>query len=275
MQSLRWKPGTLPEHRSQRLPQRVPQRLPQRLPQHARVGESLQFVQRSHSFSAGQQPGLLPFLTAFGCLGQRRATPGKSRHGYGAAASENVSPQAVPPQITSRIRLWRALVRGDTHTIGTLAEAAGISSKEAGHHLEHVMRQARTLKNKSAEWRMMREIPPEWDGSSVRVQVTPVTCDDCGWAAEFVSRRMSIIRRCKRCGSRHVSPVLVQLVYSTRAGRVERMPMRTESQASAPESSQRSPEPRRQRDNEFRGRKPSARKLCEKRSLPPRRSSMR
>ena len=190
-----------------------------------RVGESLQ---GSHSFREGQQPGLLPFLTAFGCLGclrRRRAIPGKSRQGRGAAPSENVSPQAMPPQITSRIRLWRALVRGDTHTIGTLAEAAGISSKEASHHLEHVMRQARTPKNKSAEWRMMREIPTEWDGSSVRVQVTPVTCDDCGWAAEFVSRRMSSIRRCKRCGSRHVSPVFVQLVYSTSASRVERMPM--------------------------------------------------
>ena len=91
-----------------------------------RVGESLQ---GSHSFREGQQPGLLPFLTAFGCLGclrRRRAIPGKSRQGRGAAPSENVSPQAMPPQITSRIRLWRALVRGDTHTIGTLAEAAGI-----------------------------------------------------------------------------------------------------------------------------------------------------
>ena len=130
-----------------------------------------------------------------------------------AGSSQDASPSV---QITSRIRLWRALASGDAHTIGTLAQAAGISSGEARHHLEHVMKQARTLKNKSTEWRAMRAIPMDWDPSGVRVQVTPATCEDCGWVAKF-ARSMGNVRCCKRCGSREVTPILIRLVFSARS----------------------------------------------------------
>ena len=64
-------------------------------------------------------------------------------------------------------------------------------SLQVRHHLEHVIKQARSLKNKSPEWRTRRKIPEDWDASSVRVQVLPSTCERCnsdvgasGWCGE-------------------------------------------------------------------------------------------
>ena len=114
---------------------------------------------------------------------------------------------------TPRVKLWRALCEGEAHSLGSLAQSAGLSAKEVRHHLEHVAKQARTLKNKSADWRSRREIPAHWDPSSVRVQIIPASCDSCGWEADRAAQRAASVKVCKKCGARSMSPVLVQLKF--------------------------------------------------------------
>ena len=76
-------------------------------------------------------------------------------------------------------------------------------SLQVRHHLEHVIKQARSLKNKSPEWRTRRKIPEDWDVSSVRVQVLPSTCERCnsdvGWRVVDVVKMMNehgIVQNC-------------------------------------------------------------------------------
>mmetsp|Transcript_1782 Transcript_1782/g.3148 ORF Transcript_1782/g.3148 Transcript_1782/m.3148 type:complete len:191 (+) Transcript_1782:26-598(+) len=112
---------------------------------------------------------------------------------------------------TSRIRLWRMLTSGEYHTLSSLAQGTSLSIQEVRHHLEHVIKQARSLKNKSPEWRARRSIPADWDVSSVRVQVLPSACERCTWEAKNAAKKIVSVKVCKKCGSRAMSPVIVSL----------------------------------------------------------------
>jgi hypothetical protein len=69
---------------------------------------------------------------------------------------------AEEPGDTIRVRLWRALASGEKLSLTELAKAAGESRRlsDLKSHLVHVEKQAKTLKNKSSEWRERRGISP-------------------------------------------------------------------------------------------------------------------
>eukprot|EP00434_Breviolum_minutum_P027457 symbB.v1.2.024275.t1/scaffold2284.1/size83445/3 len=100
-------------------------------------------------------------------------------------------------EATPRIRLWCTLTSGEYHTLSMLAEATSLSLQEVRHHLDHVIKQARSLKNKSAEWRARRQIPEEWDTSSVRVEIFPSTCEVCQWEANSAAKKITAVKVCK------------------------------------------------------------------------------
>ena len=111
--------------------------------------------------------------------------------------------------VTPRIQLWRRLMEKDCHTLGSLAESVQLSAATVRHHLEHIMKQAQSLKNKSLDWRKRRHIPLDCDASRVRLKILPATCPSCNWKAKSAAKRIMGVRMCKICGSRTMSPVLV------------------------------------------------------------------
>eukprot|EP00435_Cladocopium_sp_Y103_P023560 s1977_g5.t1 len=122
-------------------------------------------------------------------------------------------------QNTARIRLWCTLTTGEYHTLSSLAQATSLSIQEVRHHLEHVIKQARSLKNKSPEWRKRRKIPEDWELSSVRVEVLPSTCERCSWEAKNAAKKIMPVKVCKKCGSRAMSPVIVSLSFQKVQGK--------------------------------------------------------
>ena len=56
---------------------------------------------------------------------------------------------------TIRVRIWRALASGEEISLRKLGQVVG-ERKDLNSHLVHVERQAKTLKNKSNEWRARR-----------------------------------------------------------------------------------------------------------------------
>ena len=73
---------------------------------------------------------------------------------------------------TIRVRIWRALSTGEEMSLSKLSAAISISSKstttplsqsDLRYHLKHVERQARTISNKSIEWRKRRGLIPTND----------------------------------------------------------------------------------------------------------------
>jgi hypothetical protein len=64
------------------------------------------------------------------------------------------------PVETIRVRIWRALASGEELSLIELAKAVGESRRlsDLKSHLVHVEKQAKTLKNKSSEWRERRGI---------------------------------------------------------------------------------------------------------------------
>ena len=58
---------------------------------------------------------------------------------------------------TIRVRIWRALAGGDELSLSQLGQAVGERRLgELRSHLGHVERQAKTLRNKSDEWKVRR-----------------------------------------------------------------------------------------------------------------------
>mmetsp|Transcript_28673 Transcript_28673/g.66466 ORF Transcript_28673/g.66466 Transcript_28673/m.66466 type:complete len:241 (+) Transcript_28673:2-724(+) len=182
---------------------------------------------KSHSDAANScLAHVVPFVAVGLGLGLRhQGESGKRCSGFlslcsakaeaAADTSGTARPYKEAAEVTPRIRLWRALVSTDVHTMNSLAMAAGVSVKEASGHLEHVMRQAKTLKNKSIEWREKRGIPAECDTSAVRIKLLPATCGSCGWSSKS-DRLGQKVKVCKSCGSRDVSPVLIHLEICAR-----------------------------------------------------------
>jgi len=83
---------------------------------------------------------------------------------------------------TIRVRIWRALSPGEEMSLSQLSAAVQslstnnpdqqdqppLSQSDLRHHLKHVERQARTISNKSIEWRKRRGlIPDSNDGDDV------------------------------------------------------------------------------------------------------------
>ena len=68
------------------------------------------------------------------------------------------------PIDTIRVRIWRVLATGKEYSLKELGTAVGERrSGELRHHLQHVAKQAQTLRNKSRSWRERRGLDP--DGS--------------------------------------------------------------------------------------------------------------
>ena len=65
-----------------------------------------------------------------------------------------------PERDTIRVRIWRALASGEELSLSQLCKAVGESSRgELRSHLTHVEKQAKTIRNKSDEWRIRRGLP--------------------------------------------------------------------------------------------------------------------
>mmetsp|Transcript_1164 Transcript_1164/g.2438 ORF Transcript_1164/g.2438 Transcript_1164/m.2438 type:complete len:175 (-) Transcript_1164:111-635(-) len=64
---------------------------------------------------------------------------------------------AEPERDTIRVRIWRALASGDELSMTQLCKQVGERSRgDLRSHLTHVERQAKTIRNKSNEWRVRR-----------------------------------------------------------------------------------------------------------------------
>ena len=57
---------------------------------------------------------------------------------------------------TIRVRIWRVLAFGDEVSMTQLCKRVGERRGDVRSHLKHVERQAKTIRNKSNEWRMRR-----------------------------------------------------------------------------------------------------------------------
>jgi hypothetical protein len=69
---------------------------------------------------------------------------------------------------TIRVRIWRALADGEELSLTQLSKIVGEGRLgELRSHLTHVERQAKTLGNKSNEWRLRRGLVPIEDDFSV------------------------------------------------------------------------------------------------------------
>lgn len=64
---------------------------------------------------------------------------------------------------TIRVRIWRVLASGEEISLSDLSKAVGCAVRkgELRSHLSHVEKQAKTLKNKSSEWRIRRGLLPK------------------------------------------------------------------------------------------------------------------
>jgi hypothetical protein len=67
---------------------------------------------------------------------------------------------------TIRVRIWRALANGDEVSLTQLSKLVGETRLgELRSHLTHVERQAKTIGNKSDEWRVRRGLDPVQNGA--------------------------------------------------------------------------------------------------------------
>ena len=63
---------------------------------------------------------------------------------------------------TIRVRIWRALASGDEISLSQLGQTVGERRLgELRSHLGHVERQAKTLRNKSDDWKVRRGLLPD------------------------------------------------------------------------------------------------------------------
>mmetsp|Transcript_29313 Transcript_29313/g.62234 ORF Transcript_29313/g.62234 Transcript_29313/m.62234 type:complete len:171 (+) Transcript_29313:128-640(+) len=74
---------------------------------------------------------------------------------------EHDAERVDPGKDTIRVRIWRALASGDEITMTELSNRVGERNRgNLRSHLVHVERQAKTIGNKSSEWRERRGLPP-------------------------------------------------------------------------------------------------------------------
>ena len=74
---------------------------------------------------------------------------------------EDVAPSEEGELDTVRVRIWRQLADGKELSLTQLSNAVG--ERKLGNlrsHLTHVEKQAKTIRNKSDEWRMRRGLSP-------------------------------------------------------------------------------------------------------------------
>jgi hypothetical protein len=60
---------------------------------------------------------------------------------------------------TVRVRIWRILMENGEMSLKDLSRAVNEKPTDVKFHLQHVEKQAKTLANKSSEWRERRGIP--------------------------------------------------------------------------------------------------------------------
>lgn len=71
-----------------------------------------------------------------------------------------------PTKDTIRVRIWRALASGDELSMTQLSKQVRERRGDVRSHLTHVERQAKTIRNKSNEWRIRRGLAPLGDMDS-------------------------------------------------------------------------------------------------------------
>lgn len=77
------------------------------------------------------------------------------------AADENQKQQQSDDDFdTIRVRIWRVLSSGEEISMTQLSKQVGESRSDVRSHLKHVERQAKTIRNKSNEWRTRRGLSP-------------------------------------------------------------------------------------------------------------------
>ena len=81
--------------------------------------------------------------------------------------TDDENDEGVGAEDTIRVRIWRALADGKEFSLSKLSNAVGERRRgELRSHLAHVERQAKTLRNKSDEWRLRRGLPPASKGAT-------------------------------------------------------------------------------------------------------------
>lgn len=76
---------------------------------------------------------------------------------FSLADENEITPPSEDEQDTTRVRIWRALASRKELTLKQLGAAVGERRQgDLKAHLQHVEKQAKTLKNKNAEWRERR-----------------------------------------------------------------------------------------------------------------------
>ena len=74
---------------------------------------------------------------------------------------EEALPDDAGAQDTIRVRIWRALASGQEVSLRALGATVGERRQgELRSHLQHVEKQAQTLRNKSTKWRERRGLDP-------------------------------------------------------------------------------------------------------------------
>ena len=105
---------------------------------------------------------------------RRRATnthvAGGNQHGEDSSHEEE--------EDTIRVKIWRALASGEEMRLSELGNTVGERRRgELRSHLVHVERQAKTLRNKSDEWRIRRGLVRSGDiksGDKVNEDLSPL-----------------------------------------------------------------------------------------------------
>lgn len=90
--------------------------------------------------------------------------PSKSKRANRADANQDEhkhdTDHADHEKDTIRVRIWRALACGDELSMTQLSKKVGERNRgNLRSHLVHVERQAKTIRNKSIEWRARRGLP--------------------------------------------------------------------------------------------------------------------
>jgi hypothetical protein len=81
---------------------------------------------------------------------------------YTSSSNANEEIRRITPNYdddTVRVRIWRTLIDGRERNLKDLSRCVGVKPADVRHHLKHVEKQAKTLPNKSLQWRERRGLP--------------------------------------------------------------------------------------------------------------------
>ena len=107
-----------------------------------------------------------------------------------STANNNSTEEQYEEKDTIRVRIWRALASGNELSLSQLCKQVGERNRsDIKSHLVHVEKQAKTIRNKSDEWRIRRGLLPIKKKSDDNMQ-----CGD-GSGAVFGAKKLRLKRR--------------------------------------------------------------------------------